>query len=86
MYLWGSLLIVPEFATFSSPWAVQMMGKLTRPTWPATSVLTELSSLLLLSGCSTARPSPEIVLELSPSIPNGSLRTVVEVFITPPID
>lgn len=86
MYLWGSLLLVPEFATFSSPWAVQMMGKLTRPMRPATSVLTELSSLLLLSSCSTAHPSPEIMLELSPSSPNGSLRIVVEVFITPPID
>lgn len=76
----GSLLIVPEFATFSSPWAV------TRPKRSATPVLTRLSSLLLLYSCSTIHPSPKNVLVLSPSSPNGSPRIVVEVFITPPID
>lgn len=80
MFLWGSLLIVPEFATFSSSWAV------TRPMWPATSVLTRLTSLLLLYSCSTIHPSPKIVLMLCPSSPNDSPRTVVEVFITLPID
>lgn len=80
MYLWNSLLIVPEFATFISPWAV------TRPRQFATSVLTKLWSLLLLYSCSAIHPSPKIVLMLSPSSPNGSPGIVVEVFLTWPID
>lgn len=79
-YLRGSLLIVPEFATFNSPWAV------TRPRQSATSVLTKLSSLLLLYSCSTIHPSSKTVSVLSPSSLNGSPRIVVEVFITLPID
>lgn len=80
MYLWGSLFIVPEFATFSSPWAVM------RPRRFGTSSLTKLLTLLLLYCCPTLHPPPKIVLVLCPSSPNGSPRIVVEVFITPPID
>lgn len=80
MCLWSSFIIVPEFATFSSPWAV------TRPRQSANSVLTKLWSLLLLCSWSTIQISPKIVLVPSPSSPNGSPRIVVEVFITGPID
>lgn len=76
----GSLLIVPEFATFNSPWAV------TSPRQSATSVLTKLSSPLLLYSCSTIHSSPKTVSVLSPRSLNGSPGIVVEVFITPPID